>query len=150
MSVAFYRHEAKLRKRTNIKKKKPNLSDHVRYTEFHVSKKYKMYREGITLNAPPDSIRDEITEAHLYHFVNDDIYIDRSNPNTPKYIGVFRVFDASRSDYFYFFPLDADYKQLYKTRTDFDLCWSLMDDEEETPYWVDIYAIRKNKKRASC
>jgi len=143
MNVSFFKEEKRKRKQQQAVPKKQkttkiNISDKVRYNEFHVTAKFRLIREGISLDVSPDSIREQLTEEHLYHFVNPDIYIDRSNPHTPKYIGVFRVHDR------YYHPLLPDLKQVYSNRTNKDMCWELM---EETPYWVDVYAIKKSKKR---
>lgn len=151
MNVAFFKQEAKNRQTVIAKKaKRPksNISSRVRYIEFVPTFKYKLYRNGIPLMKAPDELRDTLSEAHLFHFRNDDIYIDRRNPNTPKYIGVLQVWDATLEEFRYFHPLQPDLKAIYRDRTNMDKCWDKMDSDD-TPYWIDVYAIRKSKKGCS-
>jgi hypothetical protein len=98
-----------------------------------------LVRDGIPLNQSPDSIRETLTEAHLFHFVNRDPHISRDNPDTKKYTGVFKItFESGESVFVY--PLEDDFKQIYQFRKDSQRCWEILSDD--TPYWVDVYLHR--------
>jgi hypothetical protein len=151
MNVGFFKDECKNRKKFNVatinKKIKINnnqiCESSFRYNKFHLYTKFKMLRVGIDLEFFPDKCKEILTEQHLYIFCNDDPYIIRSNVNTPKYIGVLKI----NGEFYY--PLIDDFKKIYSERQDFDLCWTMidLDDNFEIPYWVDNYATKRQHRK---
>lgn len=80
----------------------------------------------------------------MYYFVCDGDFIDRTNPLTPKYVGVLRVFNKYTQQYTFVHPLNDDLAQMYAKRTDISRAWDVLE-EDGSPYWVDRYAQRKCK-----
>jgi hypothetical protein len=118
-----------------------------RYNEFRPEQNpyLRLLREGIELSESPDVVRDQLTEAHLYHFVCPDPSIVRENGSIiPKFVGVLRVVSSSGSCT-YVHPLNDDLAQMYAERTDISRAWEILQDE--TPYWVDRYALRVAKRK---
>ncbi len=143
-SVSFFKGILKDKKRQQQKRSKTNqVSENKRYNTFRLRPEFKMIRSGIDLFTSPDKMRESLTEDHLYHFEHTDPHIKRINPDTPKYKGVLKVILPNNESVFVE-PLDDDFKQMYKDRTDNEMCWELEDDD--TPYWCDTYAHRKARK----
>lgn len=144
MSVSFF-DDLRL-SRKHAKQAEPSkrqcrpVSDKIRYISFVPSDvKHELIRAGIPIACAPNEIRDQLTERHLYHFRVKEAFRDRTNPDTPVYIGVFLVNTQ------YVYPLDGDLKHIYRERQDLTKMWSLVDDDD-TPYWVDVYAVRMCRK----
>lgn len=127
--------------------RKVRVSPNIRYIHFTpMVSKQKCIRNGIIIDGAPDERRDTLTEAHLYHFVNTDSCITRQTQRTQKYIGVFCVQLQNSDRCVYVHPLDADWKQMYDgVRDDIARAYDVLDDG--TPYWTDVYAAKKLKKK---
>jgi hypothetical protein len=142
--IAGARREPRRQKQEKIARK--SVSATKRYNEFRPEEHPRLafLREGIPLEDSPDTVRDSLTEAYLYYFVCDGDFIDRTNPLTPKYVGVLRVFNKYTQQYMFVHPLNDDLAQMYAERTDISRAWDVLPGDG-SPYWVDRYAQRKCK-----
>jgi hypothetical protein len=144
MSVDFFKQLSQSRKISKESEASKRMcrpvSDSIRYIKFTPSNvKHALIRKGIPITCAPNEIRETLTEEHLFHFQVQEMFRDRTNPDTPVYIGVFLVNDQ------FVHPLDGDLKQIYKARQEITNVWKIMNDK--TPYWIDIYAIRMMRKK---
>ena len=151
MSVSFFRdlsHTRKVSRQGEPSKRQCRpVSDSIRYITFVPSQvKHELIRPGIPIPCAPNEMRDQLTERHLFHFRAREAFRDRTNPDTPVYIGVFLVGAGDDQQQQYVYPLDGDLKHIYQERQDLSKMWSLVDNENETPYWVDVYAVRMRRK----
>ncbi len=146
MKVNFFRQQIKRTNTQNTsKKQKTRISSAFRYNVFRANDTYSCIRPGIVIHHSPDSIREQLTEQHLFIFCHYDGWLERGNSTIPKYVGVLCVMTEDHSEPVFVHPLHADFVQMYSERTDENFAWSLCEDN--TPYWVDIYATRSNKKK---
>jgi len=143
MSVGEYKLILKrIKINANQQQKRPRkaISANTRYNEFRVRPHLKLLRGGIDLHTTPEMMRDELTEAHMYHFECTYDHVDRMNKDTPRFFGVLRLKETG----VYIFPHDADFRQMYCQRTDLTRCWD--EEPDGTPYWTDVYALRMQNK----
>lgn len=136
-----------------------------RHNRWYPDTSYDLTRLGIPMDESPEALyqRGELREAHLYHWTHVSEEAKR-NMKRPKYVGVFRVraFETADHIHHYVRPQQKYLEQLYgfdkehplpegePRRTNRALTWTMVRDEEtgnETPYHVDIFAIRGQRSQ---